>query len=59
MEFHIGEINSTVRMTDSQSMVAPDMFERLVRAVLARVREEREYAERAGSERRIERRGME
>ena len=59
MEFHIGEMNSTVRMTDSQSMLGPEMFERLVRAVMERVREERRYSERVEAERRIEPREME
>ncbi len=53
MEFHVGEVNSTVRMTDSQSVLSPDVFERLVAAVLQRVREERAHEERVSSERRV------
>jgi hypothetical protein len=53
MEFHVGEMNSTVRMTDSQSVLNPDVFERLVAAVLQRVRDERAYEERVASERRV------
>jgi hypothetical protein len=53
MEFHVGEMNSTVRMTDSQSVLSPDVFERLVAAVLRRVHEERAYEERVSSERRV------
>lgn len=53
MDFHVGEMNSTVRMTDSQSVLSPDVFERLVAAVLQRVREDRAHAERVASERRV------
>lgn len=59
MDFHIGEMNSTVRMTDSQSMLGPEMFERLVRAVMERVREERDHMRRVEAERRVEPREME
>lgn len=53
MEFHVGEMNSTVRMTDSQSVLSPDVFERLVAAVVRRVREEQAYEQRVSSERRV------
>lgn len=53
MEFHVGEMNSTVRMTDSQSVLSPDVFERLVTAVLERVREAHAHEERVSSERRV------
>ena len=53
MEFHVGEMNSTVRMTDSQSVLSPDVFERLVAAVLQRVREDRMHEERVTSERQV------
>jgi len=58
MEFHIGEMNSTVRMTDSQSMLSGDVFERLVRAVAARVSEEQERERVARSERSIRPRAL-
>lgn len=53
MEFHVGEMNSTVRMTDSQSVLSPEVFERLVAAVLERVRDARAHEERVASERRV------
>jgi hypothetical protein len=53
MDFHVGEMNSTVRMTDSQSMLSPAVFERIVRAVLERMREERGHEQRVESERRL------
>ena len=53
MDFHVGEMNSSVRMTDSQSMLSPEVFERIVRAVLQRVREERAHEQRREAERRI------
>lgn len=53
MDVHVGEINSTVRMTDSQSLLEPEVFERIVRAVLQRVRDERAHEQRVQSERRV------
>jgi hypothetical protein len=53
MDVHVGEMNSTVRMTDSKSMLSPEVFERIVRAVMERMREERAHEERVGKERRI------
>ena len=53
MEINIGEVNSTVRATDSASLLAPEVMERIVRVVLERVREEEAHRERAESERRL------
>lgn len=53
MDVHVGEMNSTVRMTDSQSMLSPEVFERIVRAVMQRMREERAHEQRVEKERRI------
>ncbi|MEA2236343.1 MAG: hypothetical protein QOC81_1067 [Thermoanaerobaculia bacterium] len=53
MDVHVGEMNSTVRMTDAQSMLSPEVFERIVRAVMQRMREERSHEERVEKERRI------
>jgi hypothetical protein len=53
MDVHVGEMNSTVRMTDSKSMLSPEVFERIVRAVMQRMREERAHEERVEKERRI------
>ena len=53
MDVHVGEMNSTVRMTDSKSMLSPEVFERIVRAVMQRVHEERAHEQRVEKERRI------
>ena len=53
MDVHVGEMNSTVRMTDSQTALAPEVFERIVAAVIERVHEARAHDERAASERRV------
>jgi hypothetical protein len=52
MEFHIGEMNSTVQVGDAAGLT-PETFDRIVRAVLARVRDELAHEERAGAERRL------
>ena len=53
MEVNIGEVNSTVRTTDSASLLSPEMMERIVRAVMARVREEDQHRNQVDSERRL------
>jgi hypothetical protein len=53
MEFHVGEMTSNVRMTDSQSALSPEVFERIVRAVMERIRETQAHERRAESERRV------
>jgi hypothetical protein len=53
MDVHVGEVSSNVRMTDSQSALAPEVFERIVRAVLERVREAQAHERRVDSERRV------
>jgi hypothetical protein len=53
MEFHVGEMTSSVRMTDSQSALSPEVFERIVRAVAERIRETQAHERRAESERRV------
>ena len=53
MDVHVGEMNSTVRMTDSQSMLSPEVFERIVAAVLERVRDSQAHEQRVASERRV------
>ena len=53
MDLHVGELSSTVRMTDSQSVLAPEVFERLVAAVIERVRVAQAREERVNEERRV------
>jgi len=53
MEVNIGEVNSTVRATDSASLLSPEMLERIVRAVMERVRDEESHRQRTEAERRL------
>ena len=53
MDVHIGEMNSTVQMTDSQALLSPQILEQIVRAVLARVREDDDHRGRVEDERRL------
>jgi hypothetical protein len=53
MDVHIGEMQSTVRATDSGTLLSPGMLEQIVRAVLERVREEQAYDRRVADERRL------
>jgi hypothetical protein len=42
MDVHIGEVKSTVRVTDEQTLLSPRVMEQIVRTVLGRLREEEE-----------------
>lgn len=53
MEINIGQVNSTVRATDSASLLSPEVMERIVHAVLERVRQEEGHRERSEAERRL------
>lgn len=53
MDVHIGEMNSTVQMTDSQALLSPQILEQIVRVVLQRVNEDDSHRERAEDERRL------
>jgi hypothetical protein len=53
MDVHIGEMNSSVKMTDSQALLSPQVLERIVRIVLQRLREEQSHGERAQQEREL------
>ena len=53
MDVHVGEMNSTVRATDSQALLSPQILEQIVRLVLQRVREEESHGERVEEERRL------
>ena len=52
MEISIGDLRSTVRTTDS-ALLDPQVIERIVALVLARVLEELERAARAAAGRRL------
>ncbi len=42
MDVNIGEVNSTMRVTDEQTLLSPRVMEQIVQAVLARVRQEQQ-----------------
>jgi hypothetical protein len=52
-EMHIGAVNSTVRATDPQGLLSPQVLDQIVRAVLARLRDEQERQMRAEADRRL------
>lgn len=51
MDVEIGEMTSTVRVTDSQSLINPQVLERIVRLVLERLNEANAHSERVQDER--------
>ena len=53
MDMHIGEVNSTVRATDADALLSPQVLERIVRAVLERMHEEHAHERRVNDERRL------
>ncbi|HZM45917.1 MAG TPA: hypothetical protein VFC14_13860 [Burkholderiales bacterium] len=53
MDIDIGEIASTVRTVDGSSLLAPELMERIVRAVLLALEEKQTRDARVRAERRI------
>ena len=53
MDVQIGEMNSTVRATDTQSLLSPQLLNQIVKAVLERMREEQARERRIADERSI------
>jgi hypothetical protein len=53
MDVHIGEMNSTVRATDTQSLLSPQLLNQIVKVVLERMREEQAREQRIADERSI------
>ena len=53
MEVEIGDVVSTVRAVDSDSLLAPQTLEKIVRAVLQAIDERDAHHHRALAERRI------
>jgi hypothetical protein len=51
MDVQIGEVNASVKMTESQSMLSPRLLELIVQAVTQRIRQQTGHDERAGQER--------
>jgi hypothetical protein len=53
MEVEIGNVVSTVRAVDGDSLLAPQTLEKIVRAVLQAVNDQEEHHKRVRAERRI------
>ena len=53
MDVNIGEMNSTVRATDTQALLSPQLLNQIVKAVLERMREEQAHEQRVADERSI------
>ena len=53
MDIHIGEMNSTVRATDTQALLSPQLLNQIVKVVLERLREEQAHEQRVANERSI------
>jgi hypothetical protein len=53
MEVTIGEVNSTVRAVDGDSVLSPRAMDQIVRAVLSAVRAEKEHGQRVRAEKRV------
>jgi hypothetical protein len=54
VEVNIGEVHSTVRATDGSTLLSPRVLERIVAAVLERLREEDAHQHRAREERHLD-----
>jgi hypothetical protein len=53
MDIHIGEISSTVRAVDSDSLLTPQMMEKIVLAVLRAMEERELHHQRVRAETRV------
>jgi hypothetical protein len=53
MDVYVGTMRSTVRAVDGESLLTPELLDRIVRAVLVRLADERDRARRAESEREL------
>lgn len=53
MQVDIGEVSSTVRAVGGESLLSPQILQRIVSAVVQAMRDSAERDERAGAERRI------
>jgi hypothetical protein len=53
MEVHIGDIVSTVRVVDGNSLLTPQTLSKIVQVVLEAVREQEEHHKRVRAEQRI------
>lgn len=53
MDVHVGEVNSTIRATDTQALLSPQILNQIVTAVLERMREEQAHEQRIADERNV------
>ena len=53
MDVHIGEINSTVRATDAQALLSPQVLNQIVEIVLEHMRQEKDHEQRVTDEHRL------
>jgi hypothetical protein len=53
MDVHIGELTSTIRAVDEDSVLAPAVMERIVAAVLKAVQDAEAHRKRVEAERRL------
>lgn len=53
MNVHVGEMNSTVRTTESEALLTPELLRQITAAVSAAIREQNAYEARRLSEQRI------
>jgi hypothetical protein len=53
MDVEIGEINSTVRAVDGNSILTPRLMAQIVKEVLQAVRDERDHHKRVRAERKV------
>jgi translation initiation factor 6 (eIF-6) len=53
MDVHIGEMNNTVRATDSQTLLSPQLLDRIARAVAELLQAEQKRQETAEADRRL------
>lgn len=54
MDVHIGQMRSTVHAVDGESLLAPEVLDRIVRVTLARVDEARERRQLADEDTRLQ-----
>jgi hypothetical protein len=53
MDVEIGDVSSTVRAVDNDSLLAPQTMDRIMRAVLQAMQEQQAHAKRVRAERRV------
>jgi hypothetical protein len=54
MDVHVGEMSSTVKATDSQSLLTPSVLRQIVEAVMAEMQVANATEQQAASERKLQ-----